>query len=261
MNNGFYAHFHPDEKAFVDRVQEWLERTTSQHEIRRTDFLDPRQQFIVQTLINKVGDISYRFDGGYDESERKRAIVAPSYIDAQYEDLELSVIEVTSSSDKFDDLDHGDFLGALIGLGIKRDKLGDIFLHSSFCHIVTTKEMANYLDIHLRQVHRLNVFTQIVPIEKLVPIHSEMEHIQFTVSSLRLDAVASDAYRISRAKIVEPIKAGKCRVNWKQEEDPSKQVKMGDVVSLKGLGRFKVLSVGDTTTKKGKIRVEIGKYI
>ena len=261
MNNGFYAHFHPDEKAFVDRVQEWLERTISQHEIRRTDFLDPRQQFIVQTLINKVGDISYRFDGGDDESERKRAIVAPSYIDAQYEDLELCIIEVTSPSDKFDDLDHGDFLGSLIGLGIKRDKLGDIFLHATFCHIVTTKEMANYLDIHLRQVHRLNVFTQILPIDKLKPIRSEMEQMQFTVASLRLDAIASDAYRISRAKIVEPIKSGKCRVNWKQEEDPSKQLKSGDMVSLKGLGRFKVLSVGDTATKKGKIRVEIGKYI
>ena len=261
MNTGFYAHFHPDEKAFVDRVQEWLSRTLTQHEIRRTDFLDPRQQSIVVSLINRESDISYRFDGGDAEAERKRAIIAPDYIDVTYEDAELAVIEVTSPSEKFAELDHGDFLGALVGLGIKRDKLGDIFVHPTFCHIVTTKEMASYLDIHLRQVHRVNVFTAILPIASLVPIHSEMEQLQFTVSSLRLDAIASDAYRISRAKIVEPIKAGKCRVNWKQEEDPSKLLKTGDVVSLKGLGRFKIVSISDTTTKKGKIRVEIGKYI
>lgn len=261
MNTGFYAHFHPDEKSFVDRVQEWLTRTTTQHDIRLTDFLDPRQQFIVTSLINRTGSISYRFDGGSPEAERQRAVIAPDYIDVQYEDSELSVLEVTSSQEKFNELDHGDFLGSLVGLGIKREKVGDIYVHDSFCHIVTTKEMAGYIDVHLRQVHRLNVFTAILPIESLVPIRSEIEQHQFSVSSLRLDAIASDAYRISRAKIVEPIKAGKCRVNWKQEEDPSKLLQAGDVVSIKGLGRFKLLSISDTTTKKGKIRVEIGKYI
>jgi len=261
MNNSIYAHFHPDEKSFVDRVQEWLTRTVVQHEVRRTDFLDPRQQFIVQSLINREGHINYRFDGGHEEAERKRAIIAPEYIDVQYEDTELVVIEVTSAHEKFNELDHGDFLGSLVGLGIKRDKIGDIYVHPTFCHIVTTKEMATYLDIHLRQVHRLNVFTSILAIDKLIPIHAEIEQQQFTVSSLRLDAISSDAYRISRAKIVEPIKAGKCRVNWKQEEDPSKLLRAGDVISIKGLGRFKLISVSENMTKKGKIRVEIGKYI
>ena len=70
-----------------------------------------------------------------------------------------------------------------------------------------------------------------------------------TVSSMRLDGIASDAYRISRTKIVVPIKAGRCRVNWKVEEDPSTNLKEGDVVSIQGFGRFKVLETGSLTKR------------
>lgn len=260
MKDGMYNHFQPEEKPFVDRMQEWIERSAELHELRRTDFLDPRQQFIATTLVNRNGEVSFRCDGGYEQSERKRAILAPSYIPVEYEDLQLQVLEVTSQSDKFKELDHGDFLGSILGLGIKRDKIGDIHLHDTFCHIVVTSDMAQFLDIELRQVHRLQVLTSIISIEKLQPVIAQLEEVSFTVASMRLDGIASDAYRLSRTKIVDPIKAGRCKVNWKTEEDPSKPLKEGDVVSIKGLGRFKLTEV-DGVTKKGRIRVKIGKYI
>ncbi|GIP16710.1 RNA-binding protein S4 [Paenibacillus montaniterrae] len=260
MNSGFYSHFHPEERAFVDRAQEWIERSAELHELRRTDFLDPRQQFIISTLCSRNGMVNIRFDGGYEAAERKRALIAPDYRDLEYEDAELSVLQVTSQAEKFHELDHGDFLGALLGLGIKRDRIGDIHLHDSFCHIVVADQMSQFLDISLRQVHRLHVLTDVLPIDKLQPVQQRLEELSFTVASMRLDGIASDAYRISRSKIVDPIKAGRCRVNWKAVEDPSAQLQAGDVVSIKGLGRFKVLEV-DGVTKKGRIRVKIGKYI
>lgn len=260
MKDGMYNHFQPEEKPFVDRMQEWIERSAELHELRRTDFLDPRQQYIATTLVNRNGEVSFRCDGGYEQSERKRAILAPSYIPVEYEDFQLQVLEVTSQSDKFKELDHGDFLGSILGLGIKRDKIGDIHLHDTFCHIVVTSDMAQFLDIELRQVHRLQVLTSIISIEKLQPVIAQLEEVSFTVASMRLDGIASDAYRLSRTKIVDPIKAGRCKVNWKTEEDPSKPLKEGDVVSIKGLGRFKLTEV-DGVTKKGRIRVKIGKYI
>lgn len=260
MNSGFYSHFHPEERAFVDRAQEWIERSAELHELRRTDFLDPRQQFIISTLCSRNGMVNIRFDGGYEAAERKRALIAPDYRDLEYEDAELSVLQVTSQAEKFHELDHGDFLGALLGLGIKRDRIGDIHLHDSFCHIVVADQMSQFLDISLRQVHRLHVLTDVLSIDKLQPVQQRLEELSFTVASMRLDGIASDAYRISRSKIVDPIKAGRCRVNWKAVEDPSAQLQAGDVVSIKGLGRFKVLEV-DGVTKKGRIRVKIGKYI
>jgi len=260
MNTGFYSHFHSEEKAFVDRAQEWIERSAELHELRRTDFLDPRQQFIITTLCNRNGSVNVKFEGGYEAAERKRAVIAPDYRDVEYEDAELSIIQVTSQSEKFNELDHGDFLGSLLGLGIKRDKIGDIHLHDTFCHIVVAHELSSYFDLNLRQVHRLSVLTDVLLIDKLQPVEQKLEELSFSVASMRLDGIASDAYRISRAKIVDPIKAGRCRVNWKTIEDPSAQLKEGDIVSIKGLGRFKLLQV-DGVTKKGRTRVKIGKYI
>ncbi|MNF02421.1 hypothetical protein D3C80_2015610 [compost metagenome] len=81
-----------------------------------------------------------------------------------------------------------------------------------------------------------------------------------TVASLRLDGIVSDVYRLSRSKVLIPIKAGRCRINWRTEEDPSKNLKEGDIVSLQGFGRFKVLEL-DGVTKKGRFRVKIGKFV
>ncbi|REK76264.1 RNA-binding protein [Paenibacillus paeoniae] len=260
MKSVIYNHFHPEEKPFVDRALEWINRSAMQHELKRTDFLDPRQAQIVEMLANRHPDVQIRLDGGYREAERKRGLIAPDYRDVDDEPMHIAVLEARAAGTTHLELDHGDFLGALLGLGIKRDRIGDIHVHESFAHIMVTDEIADYLNIHLRQVHRLNVLTDILPLQQLQAVTSKLEELSLTVASMRLDGIVSDVYRVSRTKIVEPIRAGRCRVNWKTEENPSELLKEGDTISLKGLGRFKVLEV-DGVTKKGRIRVKIGKFI
>ncbi|WP_028611209.1 RNA-binding protein [Paenibacillus harenae] len=261
MKQGIYDHFHPEEKPFVDRALEWIERSAQQHELKRTDFLDPRQAQMVTMLANRNPDVIVRFDGGYPQAERQRAMIGPDYRDLDSEDAGISVLAVHGGPGQARlELDHGDFLGALLGLGIKRDRIGDIHVHGQFCHIIVTDEIADYLNIHLRQVHRVNVMTDVIPLTELLTIIPKLEEMSLSVASLRLDGIASDVYRVSRSKIVDPIRAGRCRVNWKAEEDPSSPLRSGDVVSFKGLGRFKVIEV-DGVTKKGRIRVRIGKFI
>ncbi|MNI81348.1 S4 domain protein [compost metagenome] len=104
------------------------------------------------------------------------------------------------------------------------------------------------------------MFTDIVDLESLRTTEAELEPLELTVASLRLDGVVSDVFRLSRSKALIPIKAGRCRINWKTEEDPSKPLKAGDVVALQGFGRFKVLRA-DGITKKGRLRVRIGKFV
>ncbi|NIK75852.1 RNA-binding protein YlmH [Paenibacillus castaneae] len=260
MKQGIYDHFHPDEKPFVDRAMEWIERSAQQHELKRTDFLDPRQAQVLTMLSNRNPDVTIRMDGGYEGAERQRAIIGPDYRILDDEPIGISVLAVNGPGQAQLELDHGDFLGALLGLGIKRDRIGDIHVHEHFCHIVIMDEIADYLNVHLRQVHRISVLTDIIPIADLETVIPKLEEMSLSVASMRLDGIASDVYRISRSKIVDPIRAGRCRVNWKAEEDPSKPLSAGDVVSFKGLGRFKVQEV-DGVTKKGRIRVRIGKFI
>ncbi|WP_270172174.1 YlmH family RNA-binding protein [Paenibacillus sp. SYP-B4298] len=260
MRPEFYEHFHPDERAFVDRAWEWTQQAGRYHELKRTDFLDPRQAHILSTLVNRHADVALRLDGGYPEAERRRAIIAPDYLPLEHEPAAIVVLSVSSVDRTLAELDHGDYMGAILGLGMKRDRIGDIHVHEDGCHALVAQEIADYMDVHLRQVHRVQVLTELLPLERLRTAQQQLEEMSFTVASMRLDGICSDVYRISRAKIVDPIRAGRCRVNWKQTEDPSQQLKAGDVVSIQGLGRFKLLEV-DGITKKGRIRVRAGKFI
>ncbi|WP_088547410.1 YlmH family RNA-binding protein [Paenibacillus aquistagni] len=253
------VHFHPDERAFVDRAMEWVHQAAENHEVRLTDFLDPRQAYILQSLVNRNPDVHMRLDGGSSHAERCRAIVAPDYVYLESEELDLQVLAVTSKDQKFLSLEHSDFLGAVLGLGIKRDKIGDIHVTEEGCHVVAAREIASFLDTHLRQVHRVPVMTELLPIEQLHAVQTSFQMMNLSVASMRLDGIASDVFRLSRSKIVQPIKAGRCRVNWKSEEDPSTALRAGDVVSLKGFGRFKVMEI-EGVTKKGRTRVSIGIY-
>ncbi|MBP1992779.1 YlmH family RNA-binding protein [Paenibacillus eucommiae] len=254
-----YAHFHPDERRFVDQAFEWVERAANQHALKRTDFLDPRQAFIVSTLANRNPDAGCRFDGGYAKAERRRAIIAPDYRQLDEEDMGISVLAVTSGDGKFLTLDHGDYMGAILGLGMKRDKIGDIHVLAGGCHCLVTTDAANYLHMNLSQVHRVHVQTELLPLDKLETSQVKLEELALSVASLRMDGIISDVFRLSRAKVLVPIQAGRCRVNWKFEEDPSKPLKEGDIVSMQGFGRFQVLAV-EGITKSGRVRVKIGKY-
>lgn len=255
-----HAHFHPDERYFVDKAWDWVLRATERNVVKTTDFLDPRQAFILQSLINRQPDTALFLFGGYAEAERKRAIIGPEYIHPLEEQFEIALLSVSSDDPHFASLDHGDFLGALLGLGIKREKIGDIQVFARFCHCLVATEISSYIDLQLRQVHRVHVQTEVLPLDRLQFSPTAFEEMNFTVASLRLDAVVSDVYRLSRAKVMDPIRAGRCRVNWKPEEDPSKQLKKGDIVSFQGFGRFKVLEA-EGLTKKGRIHVKIGKYV
>ncbi|GIQ67943.1 RNA-binding protein [Xylanibacillus composti] len=259
-NDAIYEHFHPDERHFVDRVQEWVERAGDRHETVRTDFLDPRQIQIVLALANRNVDVAVDFFGGAERAERKRAWIAQDYRQPTQDDFGIALMAIASPEPQFDQLDHGDVLGAVLGLGIKRDKLGDIHLHADRCHLLCAEEMADYIRIHLNQVHRLSVTADRIPLEQLAPVDTKLEELSLSVASLRLDGIVSDVVRVSRAKVLQPIKAGRCKVNWKVEENPSVQLREGDVVSLKGFGRFQVLSI-DGVTKSGRMRVKIGKYV
>ncbi|SEN12977.1 RNA-binding protein [Paenibacillus sp. OV219] len=260
MKNEIFVHFHPDERAFVDRAEEWVERAANLHEMKKTDFLDPRQAEIVTMLVNRNQGVQLKLFGGYEGAERRRAIIAPDYRYLDDESEGIALIEVSGDTKGHLELDHGDYLGSLLGLGIKRDRVGDLHIHEDKCHCLVMEEIADYINIHLRQVHRVHVLTEILPLVKLQPAVSAMEEMNLSVASLRLDGIASDVHRISRTKIVDPIRAGRCRVNWRVEEDPSTPLAEGDVVSMQGLGRFKVLVV-EGITKKGRVRVKIGKYI
>jgi RNA-binding protein YlmH len=255
-----YEHFHPDEKVFVDRAWEWVERAAERHETKRTDFLDPRQAHILFSLANRHPDAVVRLDGGTPDAERQRAIIGPDYRPLDSEDIGIAVLDISSDDRRISELDHGDYLGALLGLGMKRDKIGDLHVREDGCHALIAEEIGDFLAGHMRQAHRVDVSVSILPLSELREVRQTLEEQMISVASLRLDGIASDVFRLSRTKIVAPIRAGRCRVNWKTQEDPSTPLRGGDMVSMKGFGRFKLLEV-EGVSKSGRTRVRIGKFL
>lgn len=255
-----YQHFRSDEHPFIDRISEWIQAVSERHQQKRTDFLDPRQAYILSTIAAGEPDIVWELDGGDAAAERKRAVLAPHYDVIEREDFGLAVVSFTSADQRFSKISHGDVLGALLGLGIKREKLGDIYLHNDYCHCVVAEEIAPFIHLHLHQVHRVQVTTELISIEQLHALTAEYEEMDFTVASLRLDGILSEAARISRSKIMAPIRSGACKVNWKVEQNPAAELGEGDVVSFKGFGRYRILRI-EGQTRKGRIRVKVGKFL
>ncbi|HEY0829216.1 MAG TPA: YlmH/Sll1252 family protein, partial [Bacilli bacterium] len=134
MNLHIYSNFHPNERPFVDKAMEWAANASQLHAVKLTDFLDPRQCFIVKTLANREKDVNLLFNGGYGGAERQRALIAPSYKALETEELNIKVLSITSNDPKVSALDHSDYMGAILNLGVKRDKVGDLFVSGQGCH-------------------------------------------------------------------------------------------------------------------------------
>ncbi|MEW9667535.1 RNA-binding protein [Ammoniphilus sp. 3BR4] len=252
-----FEHFRPEEKPFIEKAIDWLEQVDRQHNHKRTDFLDPRQVHILRNLAAKFPQVNLTLFGGYENAERCRVLIHQEYWVPEEADFSLAAFRVTSPSPGFGQLKHKDFLGALTGIGLKRDKYGDILVHADSAQLIVATEIADYVRAHLNQVHRVSVHSESIPFSEIHLNAEEWKELHLTVSSTRADVVVGDVFRLSRSKVLTPIRAGHLKVNWMVVDSPSFQVRAGDMVSLRGYGRFKV-SKEEGITRKGNIRLEIG---
>lgn len=252
-----YQHFRPEEKEFVDQILGFRQQVEDRYAPKLTDFLDPREQYIAKSLIGNHGSTQIAFFGGREETERKRAIIYPEYFQPEEKDFQVSLFEI-HYPEKFGNISHPQVLGSLMGLGLKRGKFGDILFLDKRVQFFAAKEIGEYIRLNFHHVGKLSVSLEEIPLDCALPIQEEIEEISLTLSSFRLDNVLSSAGRISRSKAQQLIKGGVVKVNWRIEEQPSFPVEEGDVISARGIGRIKILSIGDKT-KKDRWRMTVGK--
>ncbi|MGO0062047.1 RNA-binding protein [Brevibacillus fluminis] len=252
-----YDHYRKEELPFVERALEMLKQAERKQTLRLTDFMDPRQLAIMQSLTSQA-DVKVTASGGYEGAERVRAVIHPPYMAAEEEDYQLTLAEI-SGDQRFLKLTHKDVLGALLHIGLKREKFGDILLDERGCQVIVAREVFSFIQLQLTQVHRLPVECTEIPWTSLrIPEKRRVEK-HVTLPSLRLDAVIGEVHHLSRTKALVPIRAGKVKVNWKVTEDPSHHVGTGDVISVGGFGRFEIIETGGPT-KSGRTRMIVGIY-
>lgn len=246
-----------EDKLLIARAEDTVTLCERQNCIKATGFLTPTEAELVRRNLRKPL-VETLFYGGYPDAERRMFVALPDYLTAEDAEQFLSVIEITGRD--IAELKHPDFLGSLLGLGIKRDKLGDILTFEDKCFVFAEENIADYIVKNLDKVGRKGVKVRCIQPNEIEIPSPRMEEISTTVAALRLDAVVAAAIRSSRNTAAEALSAGRVFVNWIQEDSPSFKIKPGDVFSVRGYGRFR-LGEDVRETKKGRVGICIYKMI
>ena len=252
-----YQHFRPEERDFIDQVLSWKDYVESSYSPKLTDFLDPREQHILKTLIGENGSITYKLFGGISEGERKRALIMPDYFLPTEKEFQINLFEIDYPI-KFVSIEHPQVLGTIMSLGLKRGKFGDILMKDGRVQFFTASEISDYLKSNLESIGRASIRLKELALEEAITTDELWMEQAITVSSLRLDTIISGVHHISRQKSQLFIQQGLVKVNWTSIENVSFECAEGDLLSVRGYGRVKILSI-EGRTKKDKWRIVVGK--
>lgn len=224
-----------------------------------TCFLSPRELEMARYLFGDVPGL-YAF-GGYADAERKMLIYLPEYLeeDALY-DPDNPCVCLRASFYQADSPSHRDFLGALMGSGIGRETVGDICVGKSQCDFFVTAEMAPHLLQSFTSAGRTKLHLSQIPLTQAQIPEPEVREIKDTLASLRLDSVISSGFRIGRSLASQYISAGKASIDGLPCEKPDKPVAQGSRVSVRGLGKIRLVQINGKT-KKDRISVVIHRYV
>ena len=188
--------------------------------------------------------------GGYDDAERKMVAFLPSFAEANFP---ISVLNIKTPN--IGKLSHRDFLGSLLGLGIKREKCGDIIINEDSCSVILHNDIARFASDNLLRVGREGVSTSIDSIDSLVLPEKEFSYITGTVSSPRLDAIVALFIKSGRNQAAEFISSGRVFVNGICTMKNDMHLSGGERISVRGKGRA-IIEFGGQS-KKGRIFVTI----
>lgn len=226
-----------------------------------TDFCDAAEINILHTMAGGLS-CSIITDGGYDLSERQMACFMPS--DVFLEDtvsFPMKTIYITPVSPKFSDvLTHRDFLGALMNLGIRRELMGDLLVEKSLnsCYVFCVDHIAEFITDNLARVKHTDVSVSIIDFSEsgFMP---DFRNETLIVTSDRLDSLVASAAHTSRSRGTALIDGEKVMINNRIEKSHTKAVSPGDIVTVRGKGKFRVKEFMGQT-QKGRMKVSIDWY-
>lgn len=225
-------------------------------------FLSPEEQGAAEALLRRLPPARHLFFGGFAEAERRVCVFFPDWMEEDDWCMapEGPVCALFASVPPQAQLSHRDYLGSLMGLGLTREKLGDILVEERGATVLLLREVLPILLDQWAQVGRYPLTLEERPLDTLAPGAPEVKEIGDTVASLRLDAVLASGFSLSRTRAAEYITAGRVTVNHSLCEKPDKILAPGDQLTCRGLGKC-VLTEAGGKSKKGRTRIRLERYI
>lgn len=248
----------PEDKLLLARVLDKFEQTERKNIPSATCFLSPREQNLAEALLNSMGvRDGYVLDGGYEGAERRVLIFLPDWADDAQDELRFLRADFPKQEPA---PSHRDLLGSLMGLGIVRERLGDILVSERSADIVAAPSLADYLLENWISAGRTHLRVHPIERQELLLPDVPTQEIRITVSALRLDAVVSAALHMSRSKALELIRAGRVSLDHSPCEKPDRLVEEGSLITARGFGRLRLTAV-QGETKKGRTSIVLTKYL
>ena len=245
-----------EQSGFLRRMEDLADRCERQSIITSSGFLTPAEQYL---LRGRAEDSSLYLTGGQEGCERQRAFFLPYWMTPDSLDLSEH-IRVVRAEAYFGEPGHRDYLGAALGLGIQREWLGDIRILGTTAFIFCLPSVEALLLDELTKVGRVSVRTAAISLNDVPAPERKVKKLSFTVKSLRLDAVSSSMFGLSRTQAAELIRMGAASLNYAPCEKTDAPVKEGDVISLRGRGKGVLVSVGGRS-RKDRLFVEAEVFV
>ena len=253
-----------DEKELIRARISELDRTAYEQNILKCSvFLSYAEQQAYHSLLTagKLLCGTHFLSGGYPGAERCMAFFLPDYMEKEDAEKDrISCVLARAAGEKYaENLTHRDYLGALMNLGMERDCLGDILVAGSSAYIFCTREMAGFITDNLFKVKHTAVSCEAAEPEDL-DLKPKLEELKLNVASERIDVVIAALWKLSRQKASALVDAEQVFINGITVSSAGRQMKEGDRVSVRGLGKF-IYDGVDGSSRKGRLYVAVRKYV
>ena len=240
-----------EDKIFLSSVYDAYRRTAEKGIPAFTGFMSERKQSLTESAFFSEKEIKMSFYGGFNNAERKMLC----FHEEEIYDYPIGIIRVGVNSKE--ELSHRDYLGAIMGLGIERDTIGDIIVSGRERFVFAKKEICDYIIMNLKEVGRYRASCEITDNLPIID-NGSFDELKVTVASMRLDCVLSASLNLSREKAKLLIESGRVCVGGKPSENPDFKIAENAVISARGFGRI-IMDGISGTSKKGRTILKIKK--
>lgn len=246
------------DKLLISKIND-LFRLCEKHSCAKfSPFLDGGQIAVIQDNIVFPYGYNTMFFGGFEEAECKMLGVFPEWEEPSGEEFPIKALKIKGSFSK--ELTHRDYLGSLLSLGIDRSKLGDIVLcsdNSAICFVC--EDICEYIRTNLSKIGNQGVHIEEATAHETGKIKRKYIRMELVCASMRLDAVVGAITKLSRQKAADLVMGEKVKINHRTVKDNSRSVKEGDLLSIRGFGRFTIKAEG-SKTRKDRLHISVDKY-
>ena len=248
-----------DDKLTIALAEDKVLQCEERNYAVNTGFLDTHQQSVLrQAFARRAFGCKVLFTGGYEDAERRILLCLPEYMEEEDAGA-LTVVRASIARPGGRKLTHRDYLGSLMGAGIKREIIGDILVREDGADIIALAEMAPYLMTEYHKAGRTELSLEEHALEELILPQQQAKQVRDTVASPRLDSIVASAFGLSRAKAAAAVTSGMVLLNHVETLKPDAAVEEGDLINLRKNGRVRITGIGGHS-RKGRVYVEMEIY-